>query len=156
MRDAAYLREQAKLSLEIARQLSDPVAAARVRLNAATFLAEAAAARVRLNAATFLAEAEEIEQQAKTASTPPIQSDGKKHRTQDHDQGGAPMARSSNPDQDIRAGYEKIEPELEDWRDKPPLSLDDLFSNPAVQERVGRLIARAMRHQSSPGAFQKT
>jgi len=82
MREAKYLREQAQLSLEIARQLSDPVAAARVRLNAETFLAEAAAARVRLNAATFLTEAEEIEQQAKTASAPPIQSDGKKHWTQ--------------------------------------------------------------------------
>jgi hypothetical protein len=129
MREAKYLREQAKLSLEIARQLSDPVAAARVRLNAATFLTEA----------------EEIERQAKTASAPPIQSDGKKHWTQNNDQGG------SDPDQGFCADYEKVEPDLENWRDKPPLLLDDLFSNPAVQERIGKLIARAMRRSVRPG-----
>jgi hypothetical protein len=41
MRDAKYLRKQAELCLEIACQLSDPAAAQRVRLNAATFLAQA-------------------------------------------------------------------------------------------------------------------
>ena len=35
MDDAKYFRAQAELSLEIARQLSDPVAANRVRLTAA-------------------------------------------------------------------------------------------------------------------------
>ena len=144
MRDAKYLREQAQLSLEIARQLSDP----------------AAAARVRLSAAALLALAEEIEQQTGTAATPQIQTEDKKHWTQNNDQGGAPMARSSmarsstarwsNPDQDFGAGYEKIEPELENWRGIPPLSLDDLFRNPAVQERVGKLIARALRRSVCP------
>ena len=41
MDDAKYFRAQAELSLEIARQLSDPVAANRVRLTAADFLAKA-------------------------------------------------------------------------------------------------------------------
>jgi hypothetical protein len=41
--------------------------------------------------------------------------------------------------------------ELENWRDKPPLSLDDLFRNPAVHERVGKLIARAMGRSVGPG-----
>jgi hypothetical protein len=41
MRDAKYLREQAELCLEIARQLSDPEAAQRVRLNDADYLAQA-------------------------------------------------------------------------------------------------------------------
>ena len=41
MDDAKYFRAQAELSLEIARQLSDPVAAKRVRLTAASFLAKA-------------------------------------------------------------------------------------------------------------------
>ena len=133
MREAKYLREQAK----VARQLSDPVAAAQVRRHAAALLTEAAAARVRLNAATFLAEAEEIEQQAKTGSTPPIQSDGKRHWTQQNDQGGAPMARSSNSDQGFCAGYEKIEPELENWRDQPPLSLDDLLGTRSSKSGSG-------------------
>jgi hypothetical protein len=41
MRDAKYLRDQAELCLEIARQLSDPAAAQRVRLDAAAFLTQA-------------------------------------------------------------------------------------------------------------------
>jgi hypothetical protein len=41
MRDAKYLRAQAEFCLEIARQLSDPAAAKRVRLNAAEYLAQA-------------------------------------------------------------------------------------------------------------------
>ena len=41
MEDAKYFRAQAELSLEIARQLSDPLAANRVRLTAADFLAKA-------------------------------------------------------------------------------------------------------------------
>ena len=41
MDDAKYFRAQAELSLEIARQLSDPVAAKRVRLTAADYLAKA-------------------------------------------------------------------------------------------------------------------
>jgi hypothetical protein len=43
VRDAKYLRQQAELCLEIARQLSDPAAARRVRLNAADFFAQAEA-----------------------------------------------------------------------------------------------------------------
>jgi hypothetical protein len=41
MNDAKYFRAQAELSLEIARQLSDPVVANRARLAAAGFLAKA-------------------------------------------------------------------------------------------------------------------
>jgi hypothetical protein len=41
MRDAKYLRAQAELCLEIARQLSDRAAAQRVRLNAADYLSQA-------------------------------------------------------------------------------------------------------------------
>ena len=41
MDDAKYFRAQAELSLAIARQLSDPVAANRVRQTAADYLAKA-------------------------------------------------------------------------------------------------------------------
>jgi hypothetical protein len=41
MEDAAYLRSQAELCLEIAQQMSDPVAARELRLKAAQYLARA-------------------------------------------------------------------------------------------------------------------
>jgi hypothetical protein len=41
MEDAAYLRSQAELCLEIAQQMSDPVAAQELRLKAAQYLARA-------------------------------------------------------------------------------------------------------------------
>jgi len=43
MRDAAYLRAQAELCLELARQISDPKAAANLRADAARYHAEVAA-----------------------------------------------------------------------------------------------------------------
>ena len=36
---------------------------------------------------------------------------------------------SANPDQDFSAGYEKTDPDLDDWRAVPPLPLDDLFND---------------------------
>jgi hypothetical protein len=42
MRDAAYLRAQAELCLELARQISDPKAAANLRADAARYHAELA------------------------------------------------------------------------------------------------------------------
>ena len=57
------------------------------------------------------------------------------------------MARSSNPDQDFSAGYEK-EPDLENWRATPPASLDDLYFDLAIRERIGQLIVRAMEPAS--------
>ena len=42
MRDARYLRAQAELCLEIARQMSDPRAAEQLRADAARYHAEAA------------------------------------------------------------------------------------------------------------------
>jgi hypothetical protein len=53
------------------------------------------------------------------------------------------MALSANPDRDFSAGY-RNEPDLENWRAEPPASLDDLFRNEAIRERIGRLIAIAM------------
>ena len=56
------------------------------------------------------------------------------------------MARlSTNPDQDFSAGYEKAQPDLDHWQDEPPLPLHDLFNDPAIRERVGKLIGNAMR-----------
>ena len=62
------------------------------------------------------------------------------------------MARlSTNPDQDFSVGYEKSAPELDDWREVPPLPLDDLFKDPVVRERIGKLIGSAMRRSGMPG-----
>ena len=41
MRDARYIRAQAKLCMEIARQMSDPKAAEKLRADAARYHAEA-------------------------------------------------------------------------------------------------------------------
>jgi hypothetical protein len=58
--------------------------------------------------------------------------------------------KSSNPDQDFCAGYEKVDC---DWRNEPPLPLDDLFRDPVVHERVGKLIANAMHRSVLPGWY---
>ena len=58
------------------------------------------------------------------------------------------MALPSNPDQDFSAGYGK-DPELENWRAYPPASFDELFVDQLIRERVGRLIARAIKSTSA-------
>ena len=58
------------------------------------------------------------------------------------------MARlSENPDRDFCAGYGKVEKDLYRLLSELPAKLEELFDNPVVSERVGRLIANAM-HKS--------
>jgi len=55
------------------------------------------------------------------------------------------MALSANPDRDFSAGYEKRDPEIERLLAEPPLPWDDILDDPAIRERVGKLIGNAMR-----------
>jgi hypothetical protein len=55
------------------------------------------------------------------------------------------MALSANPDRDFSAGYEKRDPEIERLLAAPPLPWDDILDDPAIRERVGKLIGNAMR-----------
>jgi hypothetical protein len=50
-----------------------------------------------------------------------------------------------NPDRDFSAGYSKAESDLGEWMAEPPATLDDLFNDPTVCTRVGKLIGNAMR-----------
>ena len=52
---------------------------------------------------------------------------------------------SSNPDRDFSVGYGKNEFDLGDWRSEFPLSLDELFEDPAIRQRVGKLIGKAVQ-----------
>ena len=51
---------------------------------------------------------------------------------------------SANRHRDFSAGDVKKEWELGDWRSVPPLSLDDLFDDPAIRQCVGKLIGKAV------------
>jgi hypothetical protein len=57
------------------------------------------------------------------------------------------MARITNSDQDFSAGYGN-ELDLENWRSEAPASLDELFMDRVIRERVGRLIASAKKSAS--------
>ena len=52
---------------------------------------------------------------------------------------------SSNPDLDFSAGYGKKEFDLGDWQSEFPLSLNELFADPAIRARVGKLIGKAVQ-----------
>jgi hypothetical protein len=49
----------------------------------------------------------------------------------------------SNPDCDFSAGYGQKKLNLGDWRSEPPLPLEELFNEPTIRKRVGRLISEA-------------
>jgi hypothetical protein len=51
----------------------------------------------------------------------------------------------ANPDLDFSAGHKKRDPEIERLLAEPPLSWDDILDDPAIRERVGKLIGNAMR-----------
>lgn len=53
---------------------------------------------------------------------------------------------SENPDRDFSADYDKAEPDLLRLLAEPPASLHELLNDPAVRERVGKLIASAKHH----------
>lgn len=59
------------------------------------------------------------------------------------------MPRSYDSDRDVAA--ERAEGDLRAQIDLPPLPLDDLFDSPAVRERIGMLISRAMRRDVKAG-----
>ena len=62
----------------------------------------------------------------------------------------APMARlSPNPDRDFSAGYEKCDSEVDRLLAEPPLPWDDILDDPAIRQRVGKLIGDAMRRIKS-------
>ena len=33
-----------------------------------------------------------------------------------------------------------------DWRSQPPVALEELFNNPDIRQRVGKLISKAVQH----------
>jgi hypothetical protein len=54
---------------------------------------------------------------------------------------------SSNPDRDFSAGYGNKELNFGEWWFEPPLLLEDLFDDPAVRKRVGKLISEAAQQR---------
>jgi hypothetical protein len=60
------------------------------------------------------------------------------------------MARlSRNPDRDFCAGYGRRDLEIEQAMAGPPLPWDDILDDPAIRNRVGKLIADALHQHKS-------
>ena len=57
--------------------------------------------------------------------------------------------RLPNPDRDFSAGYDAADFDLEQLLAEPPLLWDDILDDPAIRERVGKLIGNAMRRIKS-------
>ena len=53
---------------------------------------------------------------------------------------------STNPDCNFSAGFGNKEIDLGDWRSQPPVALEELFNNPEIRQRVGKLISKAVQH----------
>jgi hypothetical protein len=62
--------------------------------------------------------------------------------------GGVPMAPlSTNPDRNFSAGYGEAKREIDQLMAEPSLPLD--IDDPAIRERIGKLIVDAMRRWAS-------
>jgi hypothetical protein len=57
--------------------------------------------------------------------------------------------RSPSPDLDSSAGYDAADFDLKQLLAEPPLLWDDILDDPAIRERVGKLIGNAMRRIKS-------
>ena len=62
------------------------------------------------------------------------------------EKGGAYGAPVNEPDCNFSAGFGNKEIDLGDWRSQPPIALEELFDNPDIRERVGKLISKSVQH----------